>query len=67
MGELALVAAETLSLPELKTRATARALTMLDRAREHAGPGLFRGTSGIGYTLLRVLAPDRFPCILLWR
>jgi type 2 lantibiotic biosynthesis protein LanM len=27
-------------------------------------PSLFRGTAGLGYTLLRFLHPDRLPCIL---
>jgi lantibiotic modifying enzyme len=29
-------------------------------------PGLFHGTAGIGYGLLRQIAPDRLPSILLW-
>jgi len=29
-------------------------------------PGFFQGSSGIGYTLLRLVEPDRLPCILLW-
>ncbi|HEX6097119.1 MAG TPA: type 2 lanthipeptide synthetase LanM family protein [Thermoanaerobaculia bacterium] len=29
-------------------------------------PSLFQGTSGIGYQLLRLTAPSRFPAVLLW-
>lgn len=29
-------------------------------------PGLFQGTSGIGYALLRAAVPDRLPSVLLW-
>jgi len=29
-------------------------------------PGFFRGSAGIGYTLLRLARPDQFPCVLLW-
>ena len=29
-------------------------------------PSLFIGTAGIGYQLLRVASPDRYPCVLLW-
>jgi lantibiotic modifying enzyme len=28
-------------------------------------PSMFRGLSGVGYTLVRLLYPDRFPCLLL--
>jgi type 2 lantibiotic biosynthesis protein LanM len=30
------------------------------------GPGLFQGTAGIGYELLRLARPDLVPSILLW-
>lgn len=29
-------------------------------------PSLFQGISGIGYAALRVSAPERLPCLLLW-
>ena len=29
-------------------------------------PALFRGTAGIGYTLLRLAYPERLPSVLLW-
>jgi lantibiotic modifying enzyme len=30
------------------------------------GPGLFQGTAGIGYELLRLARPDLLPSVLLW-
>ena len=35
-------------------------------AGEWLSPGFFQGTSGIGYTLLRLAHPGRFPNALLW-
>jgi lantibiotic modifying enzyme len=32
--------------------------------REVYKPGFFNGTSGIGYLLLRIVAPDRLPAVL---
>jgi lantibiotic modifying enzyme len=29
-------------------------------------PGFFQGTSGVGYTLLRLAHPDRLPGVLLF-
>jgi type 2 lantibiotic biosynthesis protein LanM len=29
-------------------------------------PGLFDGIAGVGYQMLRLAAPDRVPCVLLW-
>ena len=29
-------------------------------------PGLFDGLAGIGYVLLRLVAPDNLPCVLAW-
>ena len=29
-------------------------------------PGLFQGTSGIGYELLRLAYPESLPSVLLW-
>ncbi|BAZ30265.1 lanthionine synthetase C family protein [Cylindrospermum sp. NIES-4074] len=29
-------------------------------------PGFFQGTSGIGYQLLRLISPQKFPSVLLW-
>lgn len=29
-------------------------------------PGLFDGMAGVGYQMLRLAAPDRVPCVLLW-
>ena len=38
----------------------------LDRATRVRNPTLFRGLAGIGYTMLRVVAPDQLPNLLLW-
>ncbi len=38
----------------------------LDQANHIYNPTLFRGTAGIGYTMLRVTAPDQLPNLLLW-
>jgi lantibiotic modifying enzyme len=32
-----------------------------------ASPGLFQGLSGVGMQLLRLRAPEKFPCTLAWR
>jgi lantibiotic modifying enzyme len=34
--------------------------------RQAYNPGLFQGTAGIGYQLLRVAFPDQVPSVLLW-
>jgi lantibiotic modifying enzyme len=31
-----------------------------------SSPSFFHGTAGIGYALLRLLEPERLPCVLLW-
>ena len=38
----------------------------LERRGDDLQPGLFRGLSGIGYTLLRVAHPGKVPGILMW-
>jgi lantibiotic modifying enzyme len=35
------------------------------RGRQVFDPALFQGVAGIGYTMLRLAAPDRLPCVLL--
>ncbi|HUS17312.1 MAG TPA: type 2 lanthipeptide synthetase LanM, partial [Chloroflexia bacterium] len=77
--DLLLAAARHLSRPDLVAAAQARAAWMLERAAGTGGfylspdlpaeipvPGLFQGTAGIGYTLLRLVYPDRLPSVLLW-
>jgi type 2 lantibiotic biosynthesis protein LanM len=41
-----------------------RLLSRLPRQAYH--PGLFQGTAGIGYQLLRAACPDQLPSVLLW-
>lgn len=78
-AELALTAGLRLGRPALIERARQVAAGVLARARrdgrfslvaglprEVATPGLFQGTAGIGYTLLRLARPERVPSLLLW-
>ncbi len=69
--------ARRLHRPELLDAANRLAARMVRRARRASGyatqggngsvsPGLFHGTAGIGYTLLRLIAPDALPSVLLW-
>jgi lantibiotic modifying enzyme len=67
-----------LSRPEWMGEAERQAALIVRRARssgsyrfqwniEHLSmPGLFTGTSGIGYSLLRSAYPERLPAVLLW-
>jgi type 2 lantibiotic biosynthesis protein LanM len=77
--ELALMAGLRLGRPALVEQARRVAAGVLARARgngrfslvaglprEVATPGLFQGTAGIGYTLLRLARPERVPSLLLW-
>lgn len=65
--------------PALVDAAHRRARWAMDRATRTGGyrlfgsgpeglvvPGLFTGSAGIGYALLRMAAPHRLPCALLW-
>jgi lantibiotic modifying enzyme len=74
-----LVASSALGRPALALRARRRAGHLVARAAREGEhpiflgtpvrpfmPGFFQGVSGIGYTLLRVLDPVRFPCVALW-
>jgi type 2 lantibiotic biosynthesis protein LanM len=76
--ETLLVAAQHLSRPALRQDALQRMANVLARADRDGGfklspnlpsavfdPGLFRGTSGVGYQLLR-LAREDLPSVLLW-
>lgn len=77
--ELLLVAAEKLSRPELLKVAQKQASLVVAQAQQHGAfhltpnltsrfynPGLFQGTAGIGYELLRLAYPDILPSVLLW-
>lgn len=33
---------------------------------DRRNPGFFTGFSGVGYTLLRFLDPEKLPSVLLW-
>ena len=78
--EVAWTAAQTLQRPELGVLARAAASYVVGQATQNAGnyrlrvdevenqffeAGFFRGVSGIGYTLLRLLRPE-LPCVLLF-
>jgi lantibiotic modifying enzyme len=81
-GVEALLAAARHGRPDLSTKAHILARALLARAERNGGfrllaglrpgfdsPGFFQGTSGIGYTLLRLARPQLLPSILLteWR
>jgi lantibiotic modifying enzyme len=68
-----------LGRPDLDHAARVRVANHRRRALERGGyrlwwetgggisvPGLFQGTSGVGYALLRAAFPDRLPSVLLW-
>jgi type 2 lantibiotic biosynthesis protein LanM len=76
--EILLEAGRRLSRPELIEAARRRAAWVVCRAKERGSyklwwetqgsvsmPGMFQGTAGIGYTLLRLAHPDRIPSVLL--
>jgi type 2 lantibiotic biosynthesis protein LanM len=78
--ELFLSAAAILNCAELRERALRHATWVVNRARGAGGyrlfpnltdhvfsPGLFQGTAGIGYLLLRLADPRAFPSVLLWQ
>jgi type 2 lantibiotic biosynthesis protein LanM len=75
--ELLLVAARKLARPELHDLALRTATAIVGRARERGKygisweqgpyhPGLFQGTAGVGYQLLRLAYPQQVPSLLLW-
>ena len=77
--ELFLVAAGKLGQPDFMEAAYQQGTQMVMRASQRGNfafslrlpkgiynPGLFIGTAGIGYQLLRLAYPDRLPSVLLW-
>ncbi|QLE40179.1 type 2 lantipeptide synthetase LanM [Nostoc sp. C052] len=73
-----ITASDRLGQPELLANARAQASQVIHLARSKGGytaepglhqsiyvPGFFRGEAGIGYTLLRLIAPQQLPSILL--
>jgi type 2 lantibiotic biosynthesis protein LanM len=75
--ELLVEAGRTLGRDELVAQASARVRSIVDAAgksgafRWNAGKdsenlGFYRGLSGVGYTLLRQLAPETLPNVLIW-
>ncbi|MDQ4126632.1 MAG: type 2 lanthipeptide synthetase LanM family protein, partial [Actinomycetota bacterium] len=77
--ELLLAAGERLCRPELSEVSRERAWRVVTRAERTEGfvldallpaqvddPSLFRGTSGVGYELLRLARPDLLPSVLMW-
>jgi type 2 lantibiotic biosynthesis protein LanM len=75
--ELLAEAGRTLKRSELTAQASARMRGVLDAADSsgvfgwNAGEddenlGFFRGLSGVGYTLLRRIAPETLPNVLIW-
>lgn len=78
-AEFLLTAARRLGRPELADVAIRTIGQMFTRAEQRGGivfgsllpgwiarPHLFHGTTGIGYTLLRLAQPDVLPSLLLW-
>jgi type 2 lantibiotic biosynthesis protein LanM len=69
-AEVLLEAARYLGRPELEVQARHRASCvvagLLPPSERPFIPGFFQGSAGIGYGLLRLVAPDRLPSILLW-
>lgn len=77
-AEILHMAAHRLSRPDLLAAAGALAAQVVARAERAGGyflspglsgvcmPGLFQGTSGVGYALLRMTCPELLPCVLLW-
>jgi type 2 lantibiotic biosynthesis protein LanM len=71
-----LTAGQDLYQPELVEVAKKRAAIVMIRAKQRGyynyslplkfHPGLFTGSSGIGYELLRLAYPDQLPSVLLW-
>ncbi|MEO7236959.1 MAG: type 2 lanthipeptide synthetase LanM family protein [Lapillicoccus sp.] len=77
--ELLLIAGRELDRPDLVEEAGRRAALVVARAEQTGGyalmaglprgvssPGLFQGTAGIGYQLLRLARPDVVPSVLRW-
>lgn len=80
-AEFLLAAATALKRPSLGILAQQQTAQIVGRAEQQGGyrlnpmlqpagdcyePGLFQGLAGIGYTLLRMADPSKFPVLLLW-
>ena len=78
--DMLVLAAKKLARPELLEIAQKKASWIVDRAKKTGyfhvftdvpkdvyNPGLFQGTSGIGYGLLRLAYPDLLPSVILWQ
>jgi type 2 lantibiotic biosynthesis protein LanM len=69
-AEVLLAATRYLVRPELEIAARERAscvvASLLPAVERPFIPGFFQGSAGIGYGLLRLVAPDHLPSILLW-
>lgn len=75
--EILLQASLVLDAPLLRQAAEEIAARTIARAQSHGSyrwsqpaaisftPALFTGAAGIGYTLLRLAAPEQFPCVLV--
>lgn len=79
-ADFLLTAGQQLGRPELALAARSQARHVIDEARQRGGyrfasstpkhvfaPSLFQGLSGVGYELMRLAHPDRFPSVLLWQ
>ncbi len=77
--ELLVAASQRLQQPHFLEVARQWSSALVRRSEQHGGfrllsrlprqaynPGLFQGTAGIGYELLRVAFPDQVPSVLLW-
>jgi type 2 lantibiotic biosynthesis protein LanM len=77
--ELLVAASQRLQQPHLLDVARQWSSVLVRRSEQHGGfrllsrlprqaynPGLFQGTAGIGYELLRVAFPGQVPSVLLW-
>jgi lantibiotic modifying enzyme len=78
--DLYVYASETLNEPDYLKLARQQATALINRAGDRGGfrlfpdtagdlfsPGFFQGSSGIGYQLLRLASPRKYPSALLWQ
>jgi type 2 lantibiotic biosynthesis protein LanM len=76
--ETLLTAVQVLDRPDLIPIVQKQLSNLIHRAEARGGfylfpdknlfnPGFFQGLSGIGYALLRLAKPDRYPNVLLWQ
>ncbi len=79
LADILMVASNVLDRPALRAAANRRVMRTLDNARKTGcyqlahrvqtndfHLGFFQGIAGIGYTFLRCLNEQKFPCIILW-